>query len=367
MILILLLNIILATYVSYKVYKTFFYKAISPIIVIPITFILIESFFIMKTLEYLLNTSLPSFLNILAFHIMAIAIILLLLFTIFDILSIFKVQKKFKINPKLVIPILTLILYVYGYWNNANFIITEYTVYTDKNIPRDLKLILIADMHIDPSVTTNKIKKYADTINSINADLVLFPGDIIDTDIADLTYNKKVELRKIIAPVYASIGNHEYYSQAKEIIVVEIESAGINLLIDTFVSIDNLSLNIIGRDILIAQSISNIASTSNREDLSKIIAPIDNNYLNIVIDHIPTDESIASARDNNIDLLLSGHTHAGQFFPVNLIVKFMYQNAYGLKQYDNTTQIVTSGIRLWGPSIRIGTNSEIVVINIIKK
>ncbi|WP_406541347.1 hypothetical protein [Clostridium ljungdahlii] len=65
-----------------------------------------------------------------------------------------------------------------------------------------------------------------------------------------------------------------------------------------------------------------------------------------------------------MDLQLSGHTHKGQFFPNNLITRFIYEDDYGYLKKDNFNLIVTSGYGTWGPPIRIGTKGEIVNIKI---
>ena len=64
-----------------------------------------------------------------------------------------------------------------------------------------------------------------------------------------------------------------------------------------------------------------------------------------------------------VKLVLSGHTHAGQFFPFNLPQSLIWDNAYGLKKFGNAYSVVTSGVGLYGPALRIGTDSEVVEIN----
>jgi hypothetical protein len=65
-----------------------------------------------------------------------------------------------------------------------------------------------------------------------------------------------------------------------------------------------------------------------------------------------------------MDLSLAGHTHKGQFFPGNLFIKLFWKNSYGKYQENNFTSIVTSGMGTWGPDMRIGTNSEIAIIDV---
>ena len=82
----------------------------------------------------------------------------------------------------------------------------------------------------------------------------------------------------------------------------------------------------------------------------------------ILMDHQPAN--LNEAIENEIDLQLSGHTHNGQTFPGNFTIKLMWENPCGLLSKDNMTNITTSGAGVWGPAMRIGTDSEICSINI---
>ena len=82
----------------------------------------------------------------------------------------------------------------------------------------------------------------------------------------------------------------------------------------------------------------------------------------IMIDHRPTElEQIGKA---GVDISFSGHTHDGQLFPLNLILRNMYPLVYGYKKFTNTHSFVTSGIRLWGPPVRTVGKSEILVVDV---
>jgi predicted MPP superfamily phosphohydrolase len=83
----------------------------------------------------------------------------------------------------------------------------------------------------------------------------------------------------------------------------------------------------------------------------------------ILLDHRPTELDAAS--DNNVDLQLSGHTHNGQLFPVNLIYPIQYELTWGYLQKRRTHFIVTSGVQVWGPPVRTAGDSEIVAIDLI--
>ncbi|MFZ4725789.1 MAG: metallophosphoesterase, partial [Paludibacter sp.] len=103
-------------------------------------------------------------------------------------------------------------------------------------------------------------------------------------------------------------------------------------------------------------------SNLNRKKLSEIVTGLDKKLPFILMDHQPYH--LEEAEQNDIDFQISGHTHNGQFFPGNLFVKKMYELGYGYLKKGNTHYYVSSGLGLWGPQYRIGTESELVVINL---
>jgi predicted MPP superfamily phosphohydrolase len=90
---------------------------------------------------------------------------------------------------------------------------------------------------------------------------------------------------------------------------------------------------------------------------------IDPKKFNILLNHEPSALKLFS--EKNIDLMLAGHTHNGQMFPFNYLVKLRYEKIYGLYKIDNMDLYVTSGTGTWGPKIRFGTQNEIVQIVLI--
>ena len=102
--------------------------------------------------------------------------------------------------------------------------------------------------------------------------------------------------------------------------------------------------------------------TADRKDPAGILAGIDPEKYTIVLEHEPVE--FEQLKKNGADLALCGHTHDGQLFPGNLIVPFFNENAYGYKNISGLDTIVSSGIGYYGPPMRVGTNSEITVVNI---
>ena len=102
--------------------------------------------------------------------------------------------------------------------------------------------------------------------------------------------------------------------------------------------------------------------SSKRKPLEEILKDTDRALPIILMDHNP--EKLFEAVQQNVDLQLSGHTHGGQFFPATLVPKIIYEKDWGYLKKDNFQLIVSSGVGTWGPPIRIGSNSEIVQVNI---
>ena len=223
----------------------------------------------------------------------------------------------------------------------------------NKNIDKEIKIVAISDVHIGTSIDNNRIKKYVQLINNEKPDIVLIAGDLIDRSIETvINKNMDKELRKISAPlgVYAVLGNHEYYTNNMKAVTEFYKKSNISLLRDAVLKIsDNLYL--IGRDDY---------SNFKRKSIANLSSSIPQGASVILVDHQP--RNLSDTTNANIDLQISGHTHNGQIFPGNLIVKNIFELPYGLRKINNTHFYVSSGLGIWGPQYRIGSQSEYVVI-----
>ncbi|NLH62683.1 MAG: hypothetical protein GX478_00630 [Erysipelotrichaceae bacterium] len=102
--------------------------------------------------------------------------------------------------------------------------------------------------------------------------------------------------------------------------------------------------------------------TEDRESTKDVMSQVSPDRPVVVLQHEPKDfEEMA---EYGADLALCGHTHDGQIFPGNLLVSLMYENSCGEKMIQGMDTIVTSGVGYYGPPLRIGTKSEITVINL---
>lgn len=251
---------------------------------------------------------------------------------------------------------ITAIAMAIGNYNFNHPKIVTLNLSTDKTKQnKELKIVAASDIHLGTSIDKKYLQKYVKLINDQHPDIVLLVGDVSDRSmIPVINQHMDEELKQIKAPlgVYAINGNHEHYAETPNATAEYLKKAGIRVLRDE-VSLVDSSFYIVGRD---------DRSNMRRKSLTDIVNGLDSIKPRILLDHQPYQ--LEEAENNGIDLQISGHTHNGQFFPGNLFVKKMYELGYGYKKKGKTHYYVSSGLGLWGPQYRIGTQSELVVINL---
>lgn len=253
---------------------------------------------------------------------------------------------------------ITLFIAFIGHVNYLKKRRIELNLKVDKKLPRGLKIVLLTDMHLGYAIENKELKSWVNLVNEEQADVVLIAGDIIDVSLLPLHYfqlDKVLKQFKSKYGTYACVGNHEYLSGIERSIEF-LKSGNITVLRDKVVSLDDLHINIVGRD---------DKTNLKRKSLSKVVEGINDEYVNILLDHQPYN--LESATENKIDLQFSGHTHRGQMWPISWITDRLFENSYGYLKKGDTQYYVSSGIGIWGGRYRVGTQSEYVVINVVGK
>lgn len=262
---------------------------------------------------------------------------------------------KFRIISLCILFVLSAAVVIIGSVHFNTIRVKEYQV----DVPRKsavinyLKIAMAADFHLGQITSQQFMKKFTAKINSLHPDILLMPGDIVEghRDHGDMTqFERQFRQIKSKYGVYASPGNHESHGRSNKLDFFA--NAGINLLADTFVVIDN-SFCLLGR---------NDRRSHNRKPIHELLDNIPDHLPLIVLDHRPTH--IQQVSKHGVDIQLSGHTHNGQLFPFNYIIKNLYELGWGYKKIRDTHFFVTSGIQGWGPPVRTAGNSEIMVINV---
>lgn len=267
-----------------------------------------------------------------------------------------------------------------GIYHAKHIKVTPYKITVDKSAPDmdSLKIVLLADTHFGYNSGAVHAQEIVDKINEQQPDLVCIAGDIFDNEYDAIREPEKISeiLRTIRSKygVYACWGNHdlnepilagftfkhkkEDSKQLKDPRMKRfLQNSNIQLLEDEAVLIDN-SFYVIGRkDASLIEKIE-----EKRKTPAQLTQKLDKDKTIIVIDHQPKE--LQDIADAGVDLDLCGHTHDGQTFPGNFTVKFLWENPCGYLQKGSMHNIVTSGSGVWGPAMRVGTDSEICTINL---
>ena len=266
---------------------------------------------------------------------------------------------------------------VCGFVHAHKLVTTTYDVTVDKEVDNmsDLKIALVSDLHMGYSDGCSQMKDMVDKINALNPDVVAIAGDIFDNNYDAL--EDPDELIRILGSikskygVYATYGNHDvtetliggFSISSKRLAFRDprmdefLKKCGFKVLEDDAVLIDG-KVNLIGR--LDGEKAGD--GTSDRKSIEELTKSTDKTKPVIVIQHEPSNlDGISKC---GVDVLLSGHTHAGQFFPLTVGQPFAWENYYGLLKKGNMYSVLTSGVGLYGPNMRTLTTAEVVELNI---
>ena len=217
---------------------------------------------------------------------------------------------------------------------------------------KELRIAFVSDFHIGENTPFRFMENYVKKVQELDPDLMLYGGDIVEGGRGDMMepYDKILGRIKPRYGVYGVLGNHEHYSRQDN--GDFFSNAGIKILADTSVIIDN-SFILTGR---------HDSHTRTRKDVKELMDTVTDTLPVILMDHRPTE--IDQISRTKADVVLSGHTHHGQLFPINLITGIVYELSHGYLRKGETHFFVSSGIRLWGPPVRTTGKSEIVVVDI---
>lgn len=272
--------------------------------------------------------------------------------------------------------LLVLTVSLYGIFHARQIKIRHYAITIQKSSPiSGLKIALAADLHLGYNSTGSHLRNLVSAINAQAPDLVCIAGDFFDNDYDAIQDPDSVSglLAGIRCPygVYGCWGNHDvsetilagFTFPHKEKLSRDprfgklLSGAGITLLEDEVICIDHAFYLGGRKDPDMAKKEQDI-----RLPISALARDLDSALPLIVLDHQPKD--LDNSAQNGVDLLLSGHTHDGQTFPGTVFVHFLWENPCGILQKGAMTSVVTSGAGVWGPAMRIGTDNEIVILNI---
>ena len=252
-------------------------------------------------------------------------------------------------------------IFIYGYLNYINPRVVKLDITLEKPLQTEsssLRIVAVSDVHLGYGTSNRLLDKYVKLINEQNPDVVFIAGDLIDNSVKPVLergLHKRLSGIKAAAGIYMVPGNHEYISgigQCRELL----EQTPIKLLADSVVTLPD-GIKVIGRD---------DRMNRNRKSLERLMQEARSGSVNeapvIVLDHQPY--GLSKVDSLGVDLQISGHTHRGQVWPFNLLTDKIYEQSHGYRKWKNSHIWVSCGLSLWGPPFRIGTKSDLAVIDL---
>lgn len=356
----------------YTLVNLFIYFQTRPVFNIPTLGVWLRLIFLLivlsypfgRILEMLVGGQIPTLLVKMGSIWLAFMLYLTLLFIVLSIVLLAAklsgtLTTQFRMYSVLVVYAVAVLIIVSGYFNAINPRINKISINIDKLIPgNNLRIAMVSDIHLGTIIGKKELSKLIEMLNSQDADFVFLVGDIFDEDVAPVVNGQMGVLFQEIKSrygVYAVTGNHEFFSNHKTKIDY-LQNHGVNMLLDSVANI--AGINIIGR----YDRQSYFALKQDRKPLQELMQEVNRNQLTILLDHQPLN--LNEAVENSIDIQLSGHTHHGQMWPLNIATRAIFEVSMGYKKKENAHIYVSPGFGTWGPRVRLGNRPEIAVIDV---
>jgi predicted MPP superfamily phosphohydrolase len=224
------------------------------------------------------------------------------------------------------------------------------------------RIAQVTDLHVGPTIRRDYVAKIVQATTALGADVIAVTGDLVDGTIAE--FGGDVEpLRELSAPqgVWFVTGNHEYYWDPKGWID-HIRGFGWNVMLNEHRVLERGGGKILLAGVTDYRSARYVPEHVSDPALARAGAPPTD--VSILLAHQP--RSIFAAAASRYDLQISGHTHGGQFFPMNLIVGLIEPYLSGLHLHESTWIYVSAGSAYWGPPMRLGVPKEITLLTLVR-
>ena len=263
------------------------------------------------------------------------------------------------------VPVVALFLTFVGFINARRRAVVRNVDVPIAGLPAQLhgfSIVQISDIHVGTTIKNGYVSRIVDAVNALDADMIAITGDLVDGSVQRLSSHTQ-PLRQLAARhgTFFVTGNHEYYSGANAWIA-EMRRLGLSVLLNEHVVLEHD-----GEAVVIAGVTDYSAhhfDPAQRSDPAAAIAGAPTSAgVRVLLAHQP--RSAFAAAKAGFDVQLSGHTHGGQFFPWNLLVKLVEPFAAGLHRLDSLWVYVSRGTGYWGPPKRFGAPSEITHLRLV--
>lgn len=271
-------------------------------------------------------------------------------------------RSRWRHRTKVGIFLISLIMLTFGTYNGVRKPdIIEHTLEI-KGLSTPLKAAVLSDVHIGGLMEQSKIKQLVEMTNALNVDVIFLSGDIVDAPLHNVE-SIVDELKNLQAKegIFYVLGNHEYFHDVYNILD-KLKSLGFKILINENSILDD-KINIAGIADFMGWRVGYL-----EPNFEQTFAHINPNLPTILLAHQPKAVRFLEDSYDKVDLVVSGHTHGGQIFPFSLAMLLQQPYISGLHTFNNTHQTkvyVSQGAGFWGPPMRIGSEREISVLNLV--
>ncbi len=284
---------------------------------------------------------------------------LLVLLICFEIINFF--FKFQKIYSGVVILSLALVISVYSIWHSRSFEISRIEI-PIKSLQNELNIMHLSDIHLGFQRGADYLESIVTETNSLKPDLVLIPGDIIDSR-SEKIKELLSPLANLESPTFFTYGNHDYYVGLDKVITTLEENNVI--VIQNEIVITN-GIQLIGLNYMNADSLTHDVHQVNDKTIAEVLPTLDisPDLPAILMHHSPV--GVEYMNQHNVDFVITGHTHAGQVFPATLLTELLFPYNKGLHKYKDTYIYISQGAGAFVLPMRLGTINEITLIRLTK-
>jgi predicted MPP superfamily phosphohydrolase len=234
------------------------------------------------------------------------------------------------------------------------------------NLPKELEgftIAQISDIHVGQTIKRNFVDAIVDRVNRLQADMIAITGDVADGSVPDLAHHTEPLARlKSRHGTYFVTGNHEYYSGA-DAWIRELERLGAKVLMNEHVVLDHdgAALTVAG----VTDYSAHHYDPLHKSDPHAAAKGAPAHAPKVLLAHQPRSAPFAEAAGYHLQL--SGHTHGGQFWPWNFLVRLQQPFIAGLNRLGRMWIYTSRGTGYWGPPMRFGIPSEITLIRLVRE
>ncbi len=247
------------------------------------------------------------------------------------------------------------ILWIFGSYFAYSPVVRHLNIVMDQKDSElsSMRVVVASDFHLGVLSNKKHLQRFVKLSNEAEPDVVFLAGDIVDDDPKWFVQEGMAEVMKQLTAtygVYGVLGNHEYYGKKIAEFVEEMKKAGVKILRDETIRVNNAFI-ITGQE-----------DKTNKERKHLEALKLSDQLPWFVMNHTPDD--LTTPARTGVDLHMSGHTHKGQLWPNHYITARVFELDYGYKLKGQMHTLVSSGFGFWGPPMRIGSRSELWVVDI---